>query len=40
MPDRTALPRAMLAAWVLLLLAACSQGPAPTPPASSSWGWQ
>ncbi|HCE5906662.1 TPA: alpha,alpha-trehalase, partial [Pseudomonas aeruginosa] len=38
MPDRTALPRAMLAAWVLLLLAACSQGPAPTPPAS--WGWQ
>ncbi|MGV8285513.1 hypothetical protein, partial [Pseudomonas aeruginosa] len=27
MPDRTALPRAMLAAWVLLLLAACSQGP-------------
>lgn len=26
MPDRTALPRALLAAWVLLLLAACSQG--------------
>ena len=31
MPDRTALPRAMLAAWVLLLLAACSQGPPPRP---------
>ncbi|MBF3187751.1 alpha,alpha-trehalase, partial [Pseudomonas aeruginosa] len=27
----------MLAAWVLLLLAACSQGPAPTPPASCGW---